>query len=80
MISKEDLKDYGMIFSHISLKDSRGNPLKCRQNGKVKTWKKSERFLIPVKHGMYETFYITNENGWYGKKYLIKNDHEWSIA
>ena len=40
-----------------------GTPTRCRRNGKTKTWKRSpERFQIPVKHGLYEYGYITEDN------------------
>ena len=34
-----------------------------RANGKCKTWKRSpERFQLPIKHGLYNYSYITEEN------------------
>jgi hypothetical protein len=34
-----------------------------RRNGQTKTWKRDEnRFEIPVKFGLYDYGYITNEN------------------
>jgi hypothetical protein len=54
-------------FLHKSLKDSRGNPVKCRVNGACKTWKtRPDDFQLPVKHGLKQCFYITPENA-----------HEW---
>ena len=53
----------------LKYKNGRGN-LECRRNGKTKTWKRNpEKFQIPVKYGLYEYFYITNENA-----------HEFSIT
>ena len=32
-------------------------------NGKCKTWKRNaERFQLPIKHGLYDYAYLTNEN------------------
>lgn len=37
--------------------------VQCRVNGKVKRWKREpDRIEIPVKRGLYEFAYITNEN------------------
>ena len=54
-------------FFHVTLKDSRGNPVVCRATGKCKTWKtRVADFKLPVKYGLYQSFYITPENA-----------HEW---
>ena len=38
-------------------------PVRWRANGKCKTWKRNpERFQLPIKHGLYNYAYITNEN------------------
>lgn len=38
-------------------------PINWRANGKCKTWKRTpERFQLPIKHGLYNYGYITNEN------------------
>ena len=40
-----------------------GRPVEVRRMGRTKTWKREPgRFQIPVKFGMYDSFYITNEN------------------
>lgn len=50
-------------FSHVTLKDSRGNPVRCRASGKCQTWKtRPNDFKLPVKYGLYQCFYITPEN------------------
>lgn len=37
--------------------------IKWRVNGKCKTWKRdSARFSLPIKHGLYDYGYLTNEN------------------
>jgi hypothetical protein len=69
MITKEQAValQHGDLLCHISIKDSQGNPAQCRVNGACKTWKRSpEKFEVPVKHGLYTCFYITNTNA-----------HEW---
>jgi len=50
-------------FEHCTLKNLDKTPVRCRRNGKTQTWKRQpERFKIPVKHGLYDFFYITNDN------------------
>lgn len=50
-------------FFHITAKDSKDKPVKCRRNGKTKTWKtRPTEFKIPVKYGMYDYFYIDQNN------------------
>ena len=65
MITKEiavGLK-YRQELFHIQAKDSRGNPVKCRVNGKCKTWKRdTSRFRLPVKYGLYRGFYVEPHN------------------
>ena len=69
MITKDQAMS-NRYFKHVSAKDSRGNPIKCRATGKCKTWKtRSEEFKLPVKYGLYQSFYITPENA-----------HEWNVA
>ena len=72
MLTKAELQNlpHGIIFQHTSLKGSDGRPLRCRANGKLKTWKtRPEDFQLPVMHGLYLCFYITNSNA-----------HEWSLS
>jgi hypothetical protein len=50
-------------FIHRSLKRSSGAPLIARRNGKTKTWKRQPgKFMIPVKYGLYDCFYITDKD------------------
>lgn len=59
---------HGNTIYHISVKDSRGNPMKVRVNGKCKIWKtRPNEFRLPVKYGLYEYGYITHLNAdeWY---------------
>jgi hypothetical protein len=50
-------------FEHVTLKNSDGSPLRCRRTGKTKLWKtRPHDFKIPVKYGLYDSFYITEKN------------------
>ena len=61
-VTKEN-QETAREFFHVSVKDSKGNPVKCRRNGKTKTWKtRPLEFKIPVKYGMYDYFYIDQNN------------------
>ena len=56
------------ILCHKVLKNKDGSALRCRINGKIKTWKtRPGEFQVPVKHGLRDCFYI-NQNtisDWY---------------
>jgi hypothetical protein len=50
-------------FEHLTLQNKDKTPLRCRQNGKIQVWKtRPEEFKVPVKYGLKEWFYITNDN------------------
>ena len=50
-------------FIHATLKNADNSPMRCRASGKCKTWKtRPKEFKLPVKHGLYDNGYITNEN------------------
>lgn len=50
-------------FHHVTLKNRDGSPVRCRVNGKCKTWKtRPGEFRLPVKYGLRECFYIDNSN------------------
>lgn len=50
-------------FEHKTLKNRDGSPLRARRNGKTRLWVRSpEKFLIPVKYGLYDYFYIDQQN------------------
>ena len=54
-------------FEHVTLKGSDKKPIRCRAMGKCQVWKtRPNDFKLPVKHGMYNSFYITQDNA-----------HEW---
>jgi len=59
----------GTILHHDTAKQGKNNsePLRCRVNGKCKTWKtRPAEFRLPVKRGLYEYGYIdeTDADGW----------------
>ena len=50
-------------FEHVSLKNADGTPLRARRNGRTQTWKtRPAEFRLPAKHGLYDTFQITERN------------------
>lgn len=74
-------KRTGMYFQQKDVTmGERNKLLQVRQTGKVKTWKRNPSwFEIPVKYGLFESFYITNFDHWKGSKWLTRNDNEWEI-
>ena len=58
-------------FYHRTLKYKRSDrPIEVRRMGRTKLWKRQpDKFRVPVKYGMYDSFYIDNDNA-----------HEWSVA
>ena len=51
------------IFYSKTYTNSDGSPRKYKRNGRVKTWKRDPgKFKIPVKRGLNEYGYITNDN------------------
>jgi len=70
MLTKADCVNasYRDEFHHVSATNADGTPVRCRVNGACKTWKtRPEEFRLPVKYGLRECFYITQDNA-----------HEWS--
>ena len=54
---------HGQILHHKTLKNADKTPMRVRVTGKVKTWKtRPAEFKLPVKHGLYDSFYITEYN------------------
>ena len=52
----------GEFFSPCYV-DSRGYPVRIRATGKCQTWKtRPAEFKLPVKWGMYDSFYLTEKN------------------
>lgn len=65
MITKEVAQSlsYRSILEHKTIKNKDGTPARCRVNGKCKTWKtRPLEFKLPVKHGLRDCFYITQDN------------------
>lgn len=62
MVTLEEAKT-AKFFEHMTLTNSSKKPLRCRASGKCQLWKtRPTEFKLPVKHGLYNSFYITNEN------------------
>lgn len=57
-------------FYHRKLKyKGSDRPIEVRKMGRVKTWvRQPDRFRVPVRYGMYDSFYIDNDNA-----------HEWAV-
>jgi hypothetical protein len=54
---------HGDIFHHATAKNADKTPARCRVTGMCKVWKtRPDEFRLPVKHGMYDSFYITQDN------------------
>lgn len=54
---------HGQILHHVTKTNRDNTPLRVRVTGKVQTWKtRPGAFKIPVKHGLYESGYITQDN------------------
>jgi hypothetical protein len=64
MITKEQAQNNKYFLQTRSLDNNLlTKPNKWRANGKCKTWKRQpERFQLPIKHGLYDYAYITNDN------------------
>jgi hypothetical protein len=55
--------DRGDVLYHVWERNADGSPVRCRVMGKLKEWKRdSSRWQLPVKHGMYQSFYIHKDN------------------
>jgi len=53
----------GDIIYHIENKNADGSQQKWKVNGMTKLWKRSpERILIPLKHGLWNYAYLTEDN------------------
>ena len=65
MISKQEAvaASYRQEFHHGTRRNADNTPMRVRVNGACKTWKtRPLEFRLPVKHGMYDSGYITHEN------------------
>ena len=62
MVTKEQAQTV-RNFEHITLKGRDNLPVRCRSNGKCQVWKtRPNEFKLPVKYGLYQYFYITQDN------------------
>lgn len=52
----------GDIVYHKTQRNADGTPVRWRVNGRNKLSPTSERVKIPVKHGLYDYDYITEDN------------------
>lgn len=69
MVTLEQAQTVG-TFYHKVARNRDGSAVRCRANGKCKTWKtRPGEFRLPVKYGLRDYFYITNGNA-----------REWLIA
>lgn len=57
------LAQHATILYHRTRRNSDGTALRARTNGRCKVWAtRPDEFRLPMKHGMYEAFYITEHN------------------
>lgn len=57
-------------FVHVIERNADGSKLRCRANGRCKTWKtRPGEFRLPVKYGLKTCFYLTHANA-----------DEWEVA
>jgi hypothetical protein len=53
----------GKTLYHATATNADGTAKRCRINGKLKMWvTRPNEFRIPVKHGLWDCFYITQDN------------------
>ena len=53
----------GTMLHHVSLRNADQTPLRARVNGRPKLWStRLEEFRLPMKHGLSNTFYITERD------------------
>jgi hypothetical protein len=54
---------HGQVFYHTQQRNADGSAKRCRVSGKCKVWvTRPDEFRLPVKHGMWDCFYITEVN------------------
>lgn len=53
------IESFNTVYEHVTL----SAPVAWRANGACKTWKRdATRFSLPIKHGLYSYWYITQDN------------------
>lgn len=65
MLTRNDALNasYRQEFYHCTLRNADGTAVRCRVNGKCKTWqRRPDDFRLPVKYGLKQCFYITPAN------------------
>ena len=65
MLKLSDVKviPHGAILYHQNVRNADATPARVRVNGKCKLWKtRPTDFQLPVKHGLKDCFYITQDN------------------
>jgi hypothetical protein len=69
-INRENAVLGSHVFAHKTITKKDGSLATARRNGTTKTWKtRPNDFKIPVKYGLRDCFYITQDNA-----------HEWKIV
>lgn len=80
MITKNIAMQCPAFLYHKREKSSDGTPVRARSSGKCKIWKtRPNDFKLPVKHGLYGSFYIqhiTNLDGTTG----TSNNQDWVLT
>lgn len=56
---------YGQVLSMNNQKNADGTCVRWRVNGKVKTFKRKPDFQVPLKNGLRDYGYLTNNNYFY---------------
>lgn len=61
---------HGEVLHHVNKRNRDGSPMRARVSGRCKTWVapwRQQEFRLPVKHGMYDSGYIDENNAgeWY---------------
>lgn len=50
-------------FEHVTKTNADGSPVRARATGQCQVWKtRPDAFKLPVKHGLRDSFYITEAN------------------
>jgi hypothetical protein len=62
-VTKENQEGVREFYHKTIMNSDKKTPARCRRNGKTQTWKtRPLEFKIPVKHRLYDFFYITHLN------------------
>lgn len=67
----------GQVIYHTSRKNADGSRLRARVNGKLKEWKKTGEWRIPMKYGLKECFYIGTFNVYGSAAEKFTNPANW---